>query len=453
MGGFVIDIDAISDPTRPPFTSGIKRLSITPKGMLFLAKCKHLPKITEEEILDKSKMDEIGKLLACTQVTWMIIQVCTRLALQLPVTTLEVTAVSHVLCALVLYGLWWHKPRKVDEPTIVSAEWVRPLAAFMLMCSKDSQDQMLPNFQLEGEQSEIAGLKLYAMDNTQSISSDGSNRPQQYKFIQKHQELHAQQQVQVNNRHSQHLEDAAASLTQAIRSSEPEPQSHADDSRIATKERWRLARLAISQYSHIRQDLLRTPPDEHYRNYEIALANYPEMPEKCRSRFRTEKVESKNTDWLECDTQHFVTTAATNWPHDGLLRTTSGLWIGASLWIVSIAFSAMHIAAWNAPFPTAVEASLWRCTSLYVAFSGLLWAGLHVLASISARTWWTWYNIMSGDASQWLKVTLAIVCGICGLAYLFSRAYLILESFMSLRHLPVAVYVVPEWTLGVPHIS
>ena len=85
--------------------------------------------------MDKSKFDELGKLLACTQVTWMAVQVCTRLLLHLPVTLLEVTAVSRIVCALVLYALGWHKPRKVDEPTVLTGEWVRPLAAFMLMCS------------------------------------------------------------------------------------------------------------------------------------------------------------------------------------------------------------------------------------------------------------------------------------------------------------------------------
>jgi len=102
MGGFVIDVDKLSEAGSPTFINGVKRLSLTPKGLLLLAKCGHLPEVTEEEILDKSKVDELGKLLACTQVTWMIVHVCTRLRMQLPVTTLEVTAVSHVMCALVL---------------------------------------------------------------------------------------------------------------------------------------------------------------------------------------------------------------------------------------------------------------------------------------------------------------------------------------------------------------
>jgi hypothetical protein len=88
-----------------------------------------------------------------------------------------------------------------------------------------------------------------------------------------------------------------------------------------------------------------------------------------------------------------------------------------------------------------------------VAFSGLLWAGIHVLAQFSARLWWTWYDLMSGEASRWLTFTVRIICSICGLAYLLARAYLIVEAFVALRLLPVAAYVVPEWTLGVPHIA
>lgn len=432
MGGFVIDLDDRNDTVKSSFTNGIQRLSLTPKGLLLLARCGHLPEVSQEEILDKSKVDELGKLLACTQVTWMIVQVCTRLALQLPITTLEVTAVSHVLCALVLYALWWHKPRKVDSPTQLVGDWVKPLAAFMLMCSRESQGQMLPGFQLEGENSEMAGLRLLPNDDSQG--SDLA-QPGRYKFERK-------------PNHSNHLRNSSTHMSsEEVRT--PILDGTTDGT---TEERWKLALSAIEQYPAVR-NLLRKPSTEHSRRYQIALANYPEMPEKCRVRAYAEEVVSTDKDWQECDTHHFVSSTASNWPHDGLLRTTSGLWIGTCLWLVSFAFSGIHVAAWHAPFPTRVEAWLWRSTSLYVAFSGLLWASIHVLASLSARVWWEWYNIMSGDASRWLKVSLGLVCGVCGLAYLFARAYLIIESFMSLRRLPVAAYIVPEWTLGVPHIA
>lgn len=449
MGGFVIDIDRVSTAEDLPFMNDIARLTLTPKGLLLLARCGHLPEVTEEEILDKSKVDELGKLLACTQVTWMIIHVCTRLALQLPITTLEVTAVSHVMCALVLYALWWHKPRKVDEPTILVGEWVRPLAALMLMCSKESQGQMLPEYQLQGDSSEMAGLKVVKADDTERYQP---NQVNQFCFVRKKES----KQSYANQWPRHNIDGAMSQSTISSPCSQVNISSGLrainGDLDAKTEVRWKLAYIAIERYDAVRQ-LLRPPPNDRDREYEIALATYPEMPEKCRLRASIEEIDSCRNDWLECMTQHLVSTTASNWPHDGLLRTTSGLWIGASLWLVSIAFSGVHIAAWHASFPTEIEAWLWRTTSLYVAFSGVLWAGMHILASFSARLWWAWYDVMSGNAARWLKVSLGVVCGICGVAYLFSRAYLIVESFISLRHLPAAAYVVPQWTLGVPHIA
>lgn len=60
---------------------------------------------------------------------------------------------------------------------------------------------------------------------------------------------------------------------------------------------------------------------------------------------------------------------------------------------------------------------------------------------------------MSGDAPRWLMFSMSVICGTCGLMHVFSRAYLIVEAFVSLRLPPVGPYVVPEWTLGVPHVA
>lgn len=324
------------------------------------------------------------------------------------------------------------------------------------MCSKRSEGHMLPGFQLEGENSEMAELSLLPTSR-HGFAHSGQPAPQ-YIFTRKH--VHPSEKRPTYATHHCSA-DESRSLTEESTTyrSQSTSLNHAlnplatnENLDAATPERWKLAELAIRTYGPI-HDFIRKPRTERNRKYAIALTTYPEMPEKCKARFRDEEFESAEGDWLECDTQDFVTAFASNWPHDGLLRTASGLWIGTCLWLVSIAFGGMHIAAWHASFPTWIEATLWRSTSLYIAFSGLLWAAIHVLALCSARVWWSWYNIMSGDTSRWIKVTMGIICGICGLAYLFSRAFLIIESFISLRHLPVAAYVVPEWTLGVPHIG
>lgn len=103
MGGFVVDLDDGLIDEHPRFAEKINRLTFTPKGIALLAKCGYPPRISRGEILDKSKIDGLGKSFACIQALWMTTQVCTRLIAGLPVTLLEVMTLGHVLCALVLY--------------------------------------------------------------------------------------------------------------------------------------------------------------------------------------------------------------------------------------------------------------------------------------------------------------------------------------------------------------
>ena len=63
----------------------------------------------------------------------MVVQVIGRAALSLPVKLLEVNSLGHVLCAPVIYLLWWHKPRLVHEPTKLEGDWVKPICAYMYM--------------------------------------------------------------------------------------------------------------------------------------------------------------------------------------------------------------------------------------------------------------------------------------------------------------------------------
>ena len=101
-GGFAFEFDepALKDdhesnmkflPSHAP-----RRLAITARGMALLAKCGLLPEVAEEEILDKSKANNLAKALVCIQAIWMLVQVGGRLAARLPVTLLEVNTVAHV---------------------------------------------------------------------------------------------------------------------------------------------------------------------------------------------------------------------------------------------------------------------------------------------------------------------------------------------------------------------
>ena len=69
-----------------------------------------------DDIEDKSKADVLGKSLAIIQISRFLVGIVTRLVQHLPISPLEWVTCSYVLCALMLYVLWFHKPYDVREP-------------------------------------------------------------------------------------------------------------------------------------------------------------------------------------------------------------------------------------------------------------------------------------------------------------------------------------------------
>lgn len=125
MGGFVFSPESCSEYSARPL------LTLTPRGVALLAECGHLPDISKKDIDDKSKADALAKALVCLQASWMLVQTVGRLAGNLPVTLLEVNTLGHILCAFIIYVLWWNKPRQVFEPTVLEGRWVGMLHAYM----------------------------------------------------------------------------------------------------------------------------------------------------------------------------------------------------------------------------------------------------------------------------------------------------------------------------------
>ncbi|KAL8662253.1 MAG: hypothetical protein Q9202_004858 [Teloschistes flavicans] len=77
------------------------------------------PTTTADEVWDKSKADGFQKSLTCLQTAWFIIQILGRAIQHIPITTLEITTLSFVLCTLVMFAQWANKPLDVQSPTIL----------------------------------------------------------------------------------------------------------------------------------------------------------------------------------------------------------------------------------------------------------------------------------------------------------------------------------------------
>lgn len=99
---------------------------------------------TEKEITDLSKADAFTKAFACIQSSWLIIQSIVRVSVGLPITQLELATMAFVVCALIMYLLWWHTPfgveRRVSTPVIAQKERIeRVVADNLLFYSEEGQ--------------------------------------------------------------------------------------------------------------------------------------------------------------------------------------------------------------------------------------------------------------------------------------------------------------------------
>jgi hypothetical protein len=123
-------------------------------------------------------------------------------------------------------------------------------------------------------------------------------------------------------------------------------------------------------------------------------------------------------------------------------------------------YGGIHCAAWFSLFPTTVEALIWRLSSTCVTSSGLVLTTLFRLSDPIIRLvdWSEDYsrNRVILKPLFWIYalgwfIFVIIWASFFG-AYVFSRGFLIVEAFISLRHLPVTAYDTPDWTQWLPHL-
>ena len=99
MGGIALDISKLLDD------ENLKR--VLPNAIHFLACEGAFVDIPSAIISDKSKANLLGKGLVCIQVVWFVIQCVARKVAGYPLVLLEINTLVHVVCALLMYVLWW----------------------------------------------------------------------------------------------------------------------------------------------------------------------------------------------------------------------------------------------------------------------------------------------------------------------------------------------------------
>ncbi|KAF2798956.1 hypothetical protein K505DRAFT_357038 [Melanomma pulvis-pyrius CBS 109.77] len=443
---------------------GDPRLSLTPEGVRLLSFLGRLPPIHENQIRDKSKADGLAKTLVCLQAGWMIVQTIARLNAHLPVTLLEINTIGHVLCALVLYLLWWSKPLEVKDPVLIPHEdWMDPYLALMWMCSLISSCK----------DDEVTEMRCMAY-------TPPSQRGVVAPTITVEEERPAPPDT-LTKSHETHFSVGSTGARDPVKFIGP-----LGPFRVGSHERT----PSPSPYDHnviyeFKDTKLKTAPEheiffqlqephhglKHTRGYcRRAFSDCHKRDALSQFAINRWLLANKLIDdlWAQCENRpsymdFFFTTS------------TLGLFVGEANYIdthvanflglsylgsvnihkdrlksvlafAAAAYGALHIAAWHEYFPTRAERYLWITSSLAIGSSGIFfWLYFLIKERIES------VDVIGSRLSQnWIlsKVTQFVFVPL----FVMARVYLVVEGFVSLRRVPESVYQTPEWSDYFPHL-
>lgn len=114
-----------------------------------------------------------------------------------------------------------------------------------------------------------------------------------------------------------------------------------------------------------------------------------------------------------------------------------------------LAYGGIHLAAWNFQFASNIEHLFWKiaCIIIMTTFIVITMTYLCILLLddlIRKRLLPSIERILDFLMEKSIFVLL--------LFYSLSRIYLLIESFISLRHAPIGVFVTVPWVQSIPHI-
>lgn len=124
----------------------------------------------------------------------------------------------------------------------------------------------------------------------------------------------------------------------------------------------------------------------------------------------------------------------------------------------TLIYGGLHALAWSANFHSPVERILWRVSTCVVMGGvpvlfvlSLVMRRLIPVYAVSSIHWrYSFFKTMLDTIFPHIPELVALLIFA---AYVLARAYLVVECFINLFHLPAAVYDVPTWSVYFPHIS
>ncbi|KAI9881126.1 MAG: hypothetical protein M1830_008284 [Pleopsidium flavum] len=458
MGGFIVDVSHLHNT--------LSRLTISPKGVAFLAKHGHFVKISDATIRDKSKADMLAKALVCVQVSWMLVQTISRRIVGYPITLLEVHTLVHVACAIGMYGLWFQKPLDIRDPAWINASEFEALLALMLVrnygfgtrVSTHDQENPVPIKSVQhkfSNGSESAYLHVYPTsekDQSANATVQGMQSPSSPDYIM---------QAPAPHWSSSAIPDVVVhhEVSGFDYSLGPSLQGQAVCTLISGQA------LACGVGPAMSVHNLWGAQEEHQHEGHLQLSL---TSRDVRRWTLAARASRKIGEELYHDSPKGSVNYFTFYPHSIFLDRKglqAGFYAYFCAWasggliaalIICMFYGAAHATAWKFVFPTDVERLLWRIAcidtiagviSLLAIFSVVVFLHEHGYKLLLKSFFTREPGIMS------LLYRVVILIGILNFPFfILSRIYIIIETFISLRRVQLGVYQTVQWTDYIPHL-
>jgi hypothetical protein len=489
MGGFIVDISHLHNK--------LKFATLTTNGILLLAKEKKAVLPYPSSISAKSQMDIITKTFVCCQALSFIGQVIERKIAHLTISLLELNTAIHILCTIVMYGFWLNKPYNIQDPTLVVMDDIPDVLAFIVTSSRwphnSGFEKTLSKRQAKRSRSWFSSstdppFAWFGSSTEEPAASDGTldHMPQP---------TSDNDQDDGNPASGGHVSDIHMATTYCEL---PEPDgealccpdapSYVPVSNIEPRLYLESGQVLASGFGpaddpdligHGKYQVGLSQTDINRLNLAAKymrklLGSYKKSP-IIRNSFITGTCVPKvqllkpfSDSALQPFGDHLICDRVRNWPtlEELTENTVYTIFIlSAAVAVTNGGYAFIYVVANTILFPTVVEYNLWGFSCLVLCV--YCWLSLYVWKKVIAklgsvdgswiaavRKWKSSYKAKI-KRSKLRRISALSVIALILLIYIFSRAFIIIESFISLRHVPLDIYRTPNITYFsyVPHIQ
>ncbi|KAJ5087941.1 hypothetical protein N7456_011557 [Penicillium angulare] len=122
--------------------------------------------LTARDINDRAKADSLAKAFSVLQSIWVACNVVARGGYDLPISALEISTLAYVVVAAATYIVWWHKPKDMTTPIIISLHYDRDsddMPAEVTNILNDSQGKWIHRSDMNKDDSIILKKLLFGL--------------------------------------------------------------------------------------------------------------------------------------------------------------------------------------------------------------------------------------------------------------------------------------------------